>query len=374
MEGNLKLQSDAVAAACRRFQSVVLSGQLSAPTQQNAPAPPAPCPASHPSVDALTALLLEQQELLARLAACGVDPSGAGLAAAAPQGTAAGPAAAPPPTDGTAGAKATGAGTAAGGPQAGAPSAVDEATAELVAAAGKRERVLGAGLQALGALASSLRGVLDDVAELAPEDNGYTPSVKELLEYGHRLRYTTFATTGLFAGEPAPQQLHLDHAALWERALAERHAAMAAAAAPASAEPADPATEAACVSLLENLVAAGWSPEQGFPEPVVAFLSDMPGAMDVLRRLVEVHFAPAGAAAAGAADAAAAGAAAGVAAAPAPAAAALTAAPPPAAASAAAAAAAANPASRLVHQLMLDEDSDDDGSGSEYTTTEDGSD
>ena len=170
-------------------------------------------------------------------------------------------------------------------------------------------------------------------------------TLQELLAYGHRLRYTTFATTGLFAGEPAPQQLHLDHAALWERALAERHAAMATAAAPTAAggrgngggrgaegcgggawgrgrqgvvlggmgpgpgmlwlyafaftcpgghaactrteskhvlhmcintlvhallaygrnalsEPADPATEAACASLLENLVAAGWSPEQ----------------------------------------------------------------------------------------------------------------
>lgn len=186
MDGSLKLQSELVAAACRRFQAVVCTTPAHTASEPSTPAPPAP--ASHPSVDALTALLLEQQELLARLSACGLDASGAGLprAATAPhQGAATRPGAAPPPpADGAAGARTPGAAAAAATPRAALP-AVDEGTAELAAAAAKRERVLGAGLQALGALASSLRGVLDDVSELAPEDNGYTPSVQVGCVGGH---------------------------------------------------------------------------------------------------------------------------------------------------------------------------------------------
>ncbi len=117
------------------------------------------------------------------------------------------------------------------------------------------------------------------------------PFPQELLSYGHRLRYTTFATTGLYSGEPAPQQLHLDHAGLWERALAERHQAMAASrGGPAGAAAVDPRAEEACRMLLDNLCNTGWLPQHGFPEPVLAFLGDMPGALDVLNRLVSERF------------------------------------------------------------------------------------
>lgn len=157
-------------------------------------------------------------------------------------------------------------------------------------------------------------------------------------------------------------QLHLDHSALWERALAERHSAMAAAAgagvgAASPQVPVDPRAEAACRTLLENLVQAGWTPDSGFPEPVLQFLGDMPGALDVLRRLVEERFfgakPPPAVAAAGASLKMSATAV-------------ETPTPPPPPA--------ANPSSRLVRELMLDEDSDEGGGGdssSEYTTTED---
>ncbi|GLC39057.1 hypothetical protein PLESTB_001288800 [Pleodorina starrii] len=301
-----------VTAACSRFQAVLADE----PHSVSAPQPPA---SQHPSVVALTQLLREHEELLLRLSSNDQPGGGRGD---------------------------------------------DQAEAANVAA--KRERVLTQGLNALGFIAVTMRAVLDDVGELAPADNGYLPNVQEILSYGHRLRYTTFATMGLYSGEPAPQQLHLDHAALWERALAERHqqmaanaaaaggAAAAAAAAEAAAEvPVDPRAEAACRALLDNLVAAGWTPEAGFPEPVLAFLSDMPGALDVLRRLGEERFSGKS------------GGQGEQAAAP----------PPPPARKAPAAAPAADPSSRLVRELMLDEDSDDGGGrSSEYTTTEDESD
>ncbi|GFR48687.1 hypothetical protein Agub_g10642 [Astrephomene gubernaculifera] len=303
-----------VTAACAKFQAALADG---------APQSVMPSSAPHPSVAALEILLREQQQLVARL-------------------------------------------------KSGEQSNVQaEDKAEVAMLAAKRERVLEQGLHALGAVAVSMRAVLDDVEELVPVDNGYLPSVQELLSYGHRLRYTTFATTGLYSGEPAPQQLHFDHAALWERALAERHQQMAAAAAATAgaangaptASPAvevDPRAEAACRTLLNKLVEAGWTPQAGFPEPVLAFLSDMPGALDVLRRLVEERFfgGVAGAGTGAAAEAS------GAAAAAAP--------PPPR--PAAATAAPANAASRLVRELMLDEDTDEEGSSSDYTTSEEGSD
>ncbi|GLI71505.1 hypothetical protein VaNZ11_016726 [Volvox africanus] len=291
-----------VTSACSRFQSVLSDGLHAAPMQQ--------LPASqHPSVAALSNLICEHEELLARL------NTNDQLVVK---------------TD-------------------------DQAEAANVAM--KREQVLTQALSALGSISISMRAVLDDVEELVPPDNGYLPSVQELLAFGHRLRYTTFATMGLYSGEPAPQQLHFDHAALWERALAERHQSMAATAAsapePVPAAPVDPRAEAACRTLLDNLVAAGWTPDAGFPEPVLSFLSDMPGALDVLRRLVEERFFG--------------GEKLGAAVAPPP--------PPPLQAARVAAAppaTAANPSSRLVRELMLDEDTDEGGdSSSEYTTTED---
>ncbi|GIL90207.1 hypothetical protein Vretimale_16376 [Volvox reticuliferus] len=299
----LHILSSNVTAACASFQAV-LSDELNAASAQQLPAVP------HPSVVALSVLIREHEELLLRLNSN--DQLGARM----------------------------------------------EDQAEAANVAMKRKRVLTQALDALGSIAISMRAVLDDVEELVPPDNGYLPSVKELLAFGHRLRYTTFATMGLYSGEPAPQQLHFDHAALWERALAERHQSMAAAATtaaePAAAAPVDPRAEAACRTLLDNLVAAGWTPDAGFPEPVLSFLSDMPGALDVLRRLVEERFFGGEKVGEGAAPAAAP--------------------PPPQAARAAAAppATAANPSSRLVRELMLDEDTDEGGdSSSEYTTTED---
>lgn len=171
------------------------------------------------------------------------------------------------------------------------PATSSDDVRELLAVSQARERCLGEGLAALGSVALSMRAVLDDVEELMPADSGYLPNVQELLSYGHRLRYTTFATTGLYSGEPAPQQLHFDHAGLWERALAERHQAMAAArGGPAGAAAVDPRAEEACRMLLDNLCNTGWLPQHGFPEPVLAFLGDMPGALDVLNRLVSERF------------------------------------------------------------------------------------
>ncbi|GIL59527.1 hypothetical protein Vafri_14284 [Volvox africanus] len=301
----LHILSANVTSACSRFQSV-LSDELHAAPAQQLPA------TQHPSVLALSNLISEHEELLVMLNA----------------------------NDQLV--------------------ARTEDQAEAANVAMKRERVLTQALSALGSISISMRAVLDDVEELVPPDNGYLPSVQELLAFGHRLRYTTFATMGLYSGEPAPQQLHFDHAALWERALTERHQSMAATAAtapePAAAAPVDPRAEAACRTLLDNLVAAGWTPDAGFPEPVLSFLSDMPGALDVLRRLVEERFfggekVDAGAAAQQQP--------------PQPQ-------PQPARVAAAAPATAANPSSRLVRELMLDEDTDEGGdSSSEYTTTED---
>ncbi|EFJ42157.1 hypothetical protein VOLCADRAFT_97870 [Volvox carteri f. nagariensis] len=303
-----------VTSACSKFQAVLAD-------EPQAASAPQPSGCQHPSVLALTQLLREHEELLSRLSSSNHNHSNEQHVVR-----------------------------------------TDEHR-DIATVVAKRERVMAQGLNALGSIAVSMRAVLDDVGELVPPDNQYLPSVQELLVYGHRLRYTTFASMGLYSGEPAPQQLHFDHAALWERALAERHQGMAGAAAAeagAATAPVEPRAEAACRTLLENLVAAGWTPDAGFPEPVLEFLSDMPGAMDVLRTLVEQRFFGGGGGAA----------ASGAAAAPLPqlpahaerAGVVAAAAPPP-----------ANPSSRLVRELMLDEDSDEGGgsSSSGFTSTED---
>ncbi|KAG2486824.1 hypothetical protein HYH03_014507 [Edaphochlamys debaryana] len=334
-EAPLQALAASVSAACASFQASLFNephgaepgapGLLGGASSQPS--------ASFASVTALTQLLREHQELIARLS---VDPGPASAGRGEPE------------------------------------------HAELATVAAKRERVLTQGLTALGAVAVSMRAVLDDVEELAPEDNGYQPSVKELLALGHRLRYTTFATTGLYAGEPSPQQLHFDHATLWERALAERHQAMAssahggppglggdaaaAAGAGAAVVVVDPRAEAACATLLKNLVDAGWTPDAGFPEPVLAFLSEMPGAVEVLRRLVEERFFGGGAGAGGAGAGGGVEGAEGAGAAGAGAGGVGAGGQQQAQAQQQQQAEAkpANPASRLVNKLLLDEDSDED--------------
>lgn len=55
-----------------------------------------------------------------------------------------------------------------------------------------------------------MRAVLDDVHLQAPTlENGHIPSVDEVLQYGHRIRFSTFAHAGIFSGETAPQPLHM---------------------------------------------------------------------------------------------------------------------------------------------------------------------
>ncbi|KXZ50078.1 hypothetical protein GPECTOR_18g56 [Gonium pectorale] len=233
----LHVLASGVSAACAKLQASLADDVQPASTHATTTC------GQHPSVAALADLIREHQELLARLNSSE------------------------------------------------APARTDE-RAEVAAVAAKRERVLAQGLNALGAMAVSMRAVIDDVAELAPADNGYLPTVQELVAFGHRLRYTTFATTGLYSGEPAPQQLHFECASLWEHKQRAEAAAAAAAAAggPSAPPPVDPRAEAACRTLLDNLIPTGWVPSHGLPEPVVVVLSDMPGAIDFLNWLVEERF------------------------------------------------------------------------------------
>ena len=172
------------------------------------------------------------------------------------------------------------------------PSVVGEDRSEELeeqqALAALRERVLRQALQPLHTVATSMRAVLDDVSEGLPQNNGYVPTLGEIVVLGHSLRYTTFASMGLFSGEPAPQKPHFDASTLWEHHGSEQaRLAQQAEAAPAI----DPAAEAAVGMFLEGLLQTGWAPDQGIPDYMLEGLSMIaPGALSILQHMVEARF------------------------------------------------------------------------------------
>lgn len=159
---------------------------------------------------------------------------------------------------------------------------------EQQALAARRERVFGQALQALHTVATSMRSVLDDVSEGMPQNNGYVPTLGEIVMLGHHVRYTTFASMGLYSGEPAPQKPHFDASTLWEHHGSEQvRLARQAEAVPAT----DPAAAAAVQMFLEGLLQAGWAPDQGIPDYMLEGLSMIaPGALSILQHMVEARF------------------------------------------------------------------------------------